>query len=239
MKATILLDHDALQPTEARLDRRLVRALVRVEPEQQVDPEQQEERDEAREPVIADLSVEVRPEAGELGVVHHSYPRVPTPSGVRFEVGELLPEESRRMLLEFAVGVPPTDGGAPVLPVAQVVVAGSVGRRESERQELYLPVTVTPGDGPRSEPEVRHELALLAAGRARRDAEAARGVGSFDRAREVLRRAARRLRRVSERHPEPRRGSRRLLREAGSLEAEAERRDGSAGRRSGRPPTTR
>lgn len=231
MKATILLDHDALQPTEASLDRRLVRALVRVEPEQ-------EENDEARRPAVADLSVEVRPEAGELGVIHHSYPRVPTPSGLRFELGALLPEESRRMLLEFAVGVPSADGGESALPVAQVVVAGSVGRGEGERQELYLPVTVTPGDGPRSEPEVRHELALLAAGRARRDADAARGVGSFDRARAILRRAARRLRRVSERHPEPRRGSRRLLREAGSLEAEAERRYGSAGRRTGRPPTT-
>lgn len=243
MKAAILLDHDALEPTEARLERRLVRALVRIEPGEEGSEE--EKSGEAGRPLVADLSVEVRPDAGELGVVHHSYPRVSTPDGLRFELGELFPGEARRVLLEFAVAVPSAVGGASTLPVAQVVVAGSVPasrgegeRQEGERQELYLPVTITPGDGPRSDSEVRHELALLAAGRARRDAEAARGMGSIERARRILRRAARRLRRVSERHPEPRRGSRRLLREAGSLEAEAERREGSAWRGTGRPPTS-
>lgn len=243
MKATILLDHDALQPTEEKHDRRLVRALVRIGPEEEENVDATS--GEVGRPAVADLSVEVRPEVGELGVVHHPYPRASTPAGLRFEMGELFPGEARRVLLEFAVAVPSADGDPSTLPVAQVVVAGSVPAsrgegepQEGERQEHYLPVTVTPGDGPRSEPEVRHELALLAAGRARRDAEAARGIGSVERAREILRRAARRLRRVSERHPEPRHGSRRLLREAGSLEAEAERRNGSDGRRTGPPPPT-
>lgn len=272
MKAEILLDHDALHPTETKHDRRLVRALVRVAagaagapnaadvdadavdatnvmdatnptdaPNATNEASGKGSGEEAKGPAVADLSLEVRPAAGELGVIHHSYPRVPTPDGLRFELGDLRPRETRRVLLEFAVAVPSTEDAAATLPVAQVIVAGSVprARGEGERQELHLPVAITPGDGPRSEPEVRHELALLAAGRARRDADAARGVGSARRAREILRRAARRVRRVSERHPEPRSGARRLVRVAGSLEAEAERRGAANGRRSGRPPTTR
>lgn len=139
------------------------------------------------------LRVEVRPAAAvTLAAVHHDYPRnTATDGALRLELGDLYAREPRSLLCEFLTG----DVGAadPVAIATLVVTADVVVPQGIEHQRIELPITVTAAHGPRVDAEVRRELLLLEAARARREALEAQRAGEYERGRRRLEDAGARL----------------------------------------------
>lgn len=132
------------------------------------------------------VAVVVAPEpAARLVAVHHDYPTSHAGASLRVELGDLYAREPKPLLAEFLVS---GDVATDVL-VAVVTIEADVLTAEGgvEHQVVRLPITVSPAAGARIEPEVRRELLLLEAAKARRDAVALRDGGDYDGAAHVLR----------------------------------------------------
>ncbi len=99
----------------------------------------------------------------------------------------------RRLWPEDVVSVVAYDDE--VQTIAELTVAGHVVTDNGgiERREIRLPIRASLADGPRVEPEVRREVLLQEAARAREEAYAAQRKGDFGLARDRLADAARRM----------------------------------------------
>jgi Ca-activated chloride channel homolog len=145
------------------------------------------------------VTVTVRPApAAQLVAVHHDYPSAATGKVLKLELGDIYAREPKPVLIELLVtgdDVAGDDGPAHGV-VVELVVAGDVVTADGgvERHVITLPVMLSPDEGARVEPEVRREMLLLAAARARTDALAMRERGDFDDAANILRETARKLR---------------------------------------------
>lgn len=132
------------------------------------------------------VTVEVRPSpAVQLVAVHHRYPETVLPEGVRLDVGDVYAREPKSLLVEFFV--PGLEGGAAVA-IADVVVQAYVLTAAGglERQEVRFPIAAPLDRAGRREPEVRRELLLLEAARAREAALEARERGDYEAGRAAL-----------------------------------------------------
>lgn len=135
------------------------------------------------------LAVTVMPApAASVTAVHHDYRRAPAENGVRLELGDLYAREPRSLLLEFLVRTRPGPVPAEEAAVATVCVTGHVitSSGDVEHREIRLPITFSPAEGPRVNPEVRRELMLIRTARARQEALERRARGDFDGASTVL-----------------------------------------------------
>lgn len=116
--------------------------------------------------------------------VLHEYPQSVDGDVLSLEVGDLYAREPRKVLMEFLIPpeVPDQAWVATVTVRAQVLLAdGGV-----ELRTVDLPITFHPCEGGSVEPEVRREVLLVAAARAREEALEARERGDWDGARRTL-----------------------------------------------------
>ena len=146
--------------------------------------------------------------ATQFVAVHHDYSSQQAAECIRVELGDLYAREPKPLLAEFLVtGAVTTD-----TLVTQLVVTGDVLTANGgvEHHEITLPVMLSPTEGAHVEPELRRELLLLEAARARRDALKRRCDGDFDGAAATLRQASHSLREASP-------GDEELVREAEEL----------------------
>lgn len=140
------------------------------------------------------VRVEIEPsDAVQLVAVHHQYPLTETAKGARVELGDLYAREPKALLVEFFV--PGIDAGREVA-VGTIAVTAHVMTEGGgvEREEIALPLSVPLFGEARAEPEVRREMLLLDAARAREAALRRRDDGDFRAAGTVLREVAARLR---------------------------------------------
>jgi Ca-activated chloride channel family protein len=139
------------------------------------------------------VAVVVEPAAAaNLTVVHHDYPSAATGRALRLELGDLYAREPKPLLVEFMVA---GDVAASDIAVATLTVTADVLNADGgmERQTVTLPVTVSTAEGARVEPELRRELLLLEAAKARRAALELRDHGDFEGAAHTLESARARL----------------------------------------------
>jgi Ca-activated chloride channel family protein len=159
------------------------------------------------------VAVTVAPAAAvEHATVLHQYPRRQTDGGaLRLELGDLYALEPKSLLVEFLIedsaqgkGVAPAgqglatsrgelDASQGATAVATFTIEGHVLLPNGgvEKRTMTLPVRVSRGEAAVVNPEVRREMLLLEAARAREDA-------LEDRARQAYEAGARKLRRVAE-----------------------------------------
>ena len=140
--------------------------------------------------VAQNVRVRIRPGAGaEAMKALHDYPSHSEGRELTLEVGDLYAREPRRVLLEILLKPEATDdGGAHVADlevVAQVMTPGG----GVEQQTVSLPITLSPEAGGKVEPEVRKEVLLLEAARAREEALEAERRGDYQGGSETLHRA--------------------------------------------------
>jgi Ca-activated chloride channel homolog len=132
------------------------------------------------------VTVLVTPEpSARLVAVHHDYPTSVDGTSLRAELGDLYAREPKPLLAEFLLsGDVASDTLVAVLTVEADVLTpdGAV-----EHHVIRLPITVSAAEGARTEPEVRRELLLLEAAKARRDALELRERGEYDSAAKMLR----------------------------------------------------
>lgn len=131
-------------------------------------------------------------DAVQLVAVHNDYPSSAGARGIHVELGDLYAREPKSLLLEFFV---PGIDEREVVRIADVVVTayaltdgGGV-----ERQEVRVPVMSKLAPEGMANPEVRREMLLLDAARAREEALRRRDAGDVGGAREVLLESARAL----------------------------------------------
>lgn len=144
--------------------------------------------------VAQNVRVRIHPGRGAGAMkVLHEYPSHSEGRDLTLEVGDLYAREPRRVLLEILLEPDATEDGeahvADVEVVAQVLTAGG----GVEQQTLTLPITLSPEAGGKVEPEVRKEVLLLEAARAREDALEAERRGDYRGGSETLQRAVRDL----------------------------------------------
>lgn len=126
------------------------------------------------------VRAEVRPaESVQLATVHHDYPTTETPGhALQLDFGDLYAREPKALLCDFLVSndAPPADA----VPVATIVISADVVVAQGiEHQRIELPITVSTAEGPRVDPEIRRELLLLEAAKARREALDAQERGDY------------------------------------------------------------
>jgi Ca-activated chloride channel family protein len=127
------------------------------------------------------VRVTVRPGAAAEHVkVLHDYPSHAAGDVLTLEVGDLYAREPRRILMAFLL---PPDRGAlgADADVAHLTVAAHVITPQGgvELQEITIPVTLSPTEGGKAEPEVRKEILLVEAARRRQEALDARDRGDY------------------------------------------------------------
>ena len=139
------------------------------------------------------VSVTVTPaDSIELVAVHHDYPRSISGHSLRLELGDLYAGEPRSLLAEFLLKSAVWGDDAPMpIEVGTLVVTGHVIEQSGaiSKREIRLPITVSTA-GPETHPEVRKEMLLLEAARARRDAIEARERGDHARGAQLMEKAA-------------------------------------------------
>lgn len=169
------------------------------------------------------VRVTIRPGAdADFVKVLHDVPSHAEGAELTLEAGDLYAREPRRIVMEFLIppeaverlrggadggepdlfaqGPPGAGAGAPGAPpsaeVAHLRVVAHVltPRGGVELQEITLPVTLSPETGGHVEPEVRREVLLIEAAKAREQALEARDRGDFDGAAHTLRAVAERAR---------------------------------------------
>ena len=133
------------------------------------------------------VSVEIRPAAQvRLTAVRHEYPTTKVPDGLRLELGDLYAREPKSVLVElFVPGLEsPSD-----VRLADIVVNAHVLTDGGgvDRQEVRFPISSPLTSAGHAEPEVRHEILLLDAARAREEALRKRDEGDLGGAAAVLR----------------------------------------------------
>jgi Ca-activated chloride channel family protein len=139
------------------------------------------------------ITVRVQSSSGvEFVAVRHAYPAHAEGEALAVELGDLYAREPKLLLAEFLL--PPSESGREI-EVARVVVSGYVLTAGGgiELRTIVLPITLSPVDGGRVEPEVRREWLVLEAARARREALAERERGDYEAARVRLGEAGRQL----------------------------------------------
>jgi len=137
------------------------------------------------------VEITIRPSPlATLAIVHHAYPRTALPDGARYDVGDLYARDPAVLLAEFLIG--PRPAGEEAVPVAEMLVSADVVDDDGRivRREIRIPVTCSPADGPRVDPQIEREVLLLGAARARREALERRDRGDIGGAHDVLRDAA-------------------------------------------------
>ena len=142
------------------------------------------------------VSVEIRPsDAVTLTAIRHQYPTVPLGTGgARLELGDLYAREPRSVLVEFFVPTLPDGAGdAGEVTIAQLALTAHVLTDGGgvERQEIVFPVVSRLTEAGHSEPEVRREMLLLDAAKAREDALRLRDEGDMGGAAAMLHRMSR------------------------------------------------
>lgn len=141
------------------------------------------------------VAVEIRPSAAvHLVAVHNDYPFTDMPDAVRrFELGDLYAREPRSLLVEFLV--PGLDPVA-MTEVAAIIVHAHVMTEDGgiERQEVRFTVSTPLEAAGRAEPEIRREMLVIAAARAREEAVARERQGDRQGAVTMLRQAAEAIR---------------------------------------------
>jgi Ca-activated chloride channel family protein len=139
------------------------------------------------------VAVTLRPaRAARLSLIHHNYASQNIEDGVRLRMGDLYAREPRLLLAEFVVN---HRAPAREMEVAEFTVHADVLAADGsvEHQDVRLPVRFSPADGARTDPEVRRELLVQAAARARDQARRAQEEGDYGGAAEVLRETVARL----------------------------------------------
>ena len=135
------------------------------------------------------VRVTVEPGAGVSNVqVLHDYPSDADGGTLTLQVGDVYAREPRRILAAFLV--PPDGIGADgVADLGRFTVTAHVVTEAGgvELHEIDLPMTLSPEEGGKVEPEVRKEILLLEAARVRREALDARERGDYAAAAEALR----------------------------------------------------
>ena len=138
------------------------------------------------------VTVTVAPSSAvEHATVLHQYPRQQTDDGsLRLELGDLYALEPKSLLCEFLLT---SDGGAAEADVATLTIEGYVLLPNGgvEKKTVTLPIEVTRSGAAVVNPEVRRELLLLEAAKAREEALEDRVRGAFED-------GARKLRQVAE-----------------------------------------
>lgn len=131
------------------------------------------------------VAIRVEPEpAARVAAVYHDYPSSAQDGTLRLELGDLYAREPKPLLVELLVG---DDADGSVL-VATFIVSGDVVTSDGvERRTITLPITVAMSEGARVEPEVRREMLLISAARARRQAMELRDQGNLPAAASALR----------------------------------------------------
>ena len=140
--------------------------------------------------------------AVEHATVLHQYPRQQTGDGsLRLELGDLYALEPRSLLCEFLLT---SDVDAAEVDVATLTIEGYVLLPEGgvEQRTVKLPIRVTRAGAAVVDPEVRRELLLLEAARAREEALDDRARGAFQDGARRLRQAAEKLAPVAPADPE-------------------------------------
>jgi Ca-activated chloride channel family protein len=135
------------------------------------------------------VSVELRPGPHvELLGVLNEYPQVPVAGGVQLELGDAYADEKRRIV--FALHVPhlPALGPASVaeLVIRYVSVGGQIAQHELTVPVLVNAVSASEAAAVAPDPEVREEVLVLKAARARDDAIGLADAGDHDAARQLL-----------------------------------------------------
>lgn len=127
------------------------------------------------------VRVTVRPGAHADAVnVLHQYPSNAQGDVLTLEVGDLYAREPRRILI--AILLPPGSATpGTVADVARLTVTAHVITAEGgvELQEITIPVTLSPEEGGKAEPEIRKEILLVEAARRRQEALEARDRGDY------------------------------------------------------------
>lgn len=154
----------------------------------------EEELDGLMSLAAQNVRVTVAPGSGaDFVKVLHEYPSHADDETLTLEVGDLYGREPRRILMEFLI--PHTETGDEI-EVAQLGVIAHVITPEGgvELQEISLPVTLSPVEGGKVEPEVRKEILLVAAALSRKEALELRDAGDYAAAGQVLRNTAAKVR---------------------------------------------
>jgi Ca-activated chloride channel family protein len=131
--------------------------------------------------VAQNVRVTVQPGAHADSVnVLHQYPSHAQGDVLTLEVGDLYAREPRRILI--AILLPPgTAAPGTVADVARLTVTAHVLTADGgvELQEITIPVTLSPEEGGKAEPEIRKEILLVEAARRRQEALEARDRGDY------------------------------------------------------------
>ncbi|MDP2955035.1 MAG: VWA domain-containing protein [Longimicrobiales bacterium] len=139
--------------------------------------------------VAQNVRVTIQPGADAESVkALHEYPSHSKDDVLTLEVGDLYAREPRRILMAFLL--PPGSAAAgTVADVARLTVTAHVITAEGgvELHEITVPVTLSPEEGGRAEPEVRKEILLVEAARLRQEALQARERGDYQGAAHMLR----------------------------------------------------
>lgn len=127
------------------------------------------------------VRVTVQPGAHADSVnVMHQYPSHAQGDLLTLEVGDLYAREPRRILMAFLLAPGSATSGT-VADVARLTVTAHVLTPEEgvELQEITIPVTLSPEEGGKAEPEIRKEILLVEAARRRQEALEARDRGDY------------------------------------------------------------
>jgi len=135
------------------------------------------------------VRVTVQPGADAESVkVLHQYPSHAQDDLLTVEVGDLYAREPRRILMAFLLSPDSVRMGTEA-DVARLTVTAHVLTPGGgvELQEITIPVTLSPEEGGKAEPEIRKEILLLEAARRRQEALDARDRGDYGSASRALR----------------------------------------------------
>jgi Ca-activated chloride channel family protein len=126
------------------------------------------------------VAVTIAPSAAvQLVGVHHRYPTTETAEGLRVDLGDLYAREPKALLLEFFV--PSLGTSAEPVAIGTVSVLAYVLSEDGglARQEVTFPIAAPLDLAGKQEPEVRREMLLLEAAKAREAALEARARGDY------------------------------------------------------------
>ena len=138
------------------------------------------------------VAVEIRPsDAVTLTAIRHQYPTTTLGTGgARLELGDVYAREPKSVLVEFFVpGLPDVGSDERDIAIAQIALTAHVLTEGGgvERQEIVFPIVTRLSAAGHAEPEVRREMLLLDAAKAREDALRMRDEGDFGGAASMLR----------------------------------------------------
>ncbi|MBT3497729.1 MAG: VWA domain-containing protein [Gemmatimonadales bacterium] len=141
--------------------------------------------------VAQNVRVTINPGAdADFVQVVHQYPNHTEGEALTLEVGDLYGREPRRIIMEFLLG--PEAGIGTDADVATLSVVANVLTADGgvELHNISLPITLSPEEGGKAEPEVQREALLVEVARARQQALDARDAGDWERGHQILTQAS-------------------------------------------------